>query len=463
MNTFELLPTEENLIKALKENLLKRNHQIVHFYNLLQAQETSATIAIDGRWGSGKTFFVKQTMLVINAKNPMSMLGEGEDENEEKKAQITCFLPFKHNEEDNDNYDLAIYYDAWENDNDTEPIMSLIYEISKQLGTLYVFDEDTNVFKTAGAILDIIKGKNVNGIIDNLKCDNPLSRFKEQKELDEKMKTFFTDVLAERGNRLVIFIDELDRCKPSFAVHLLEQIKHYLCDERIIFVFSVNLQELQHTIKHYYGDSFDACRYLDRFFDLRIELPPADKRGLYDKIGLNDSYALEKVTQRFINIYNMELREITRFYRQVRTAVYNPTHTESGWDFSFSEGKGHKFMLMCLVPVVVGLKMVDISLYYQFISGSNGKPLIAMFNTEEFIDWFIARLLNKDESFEKEAGKRQVSPEEKIMEMYNAIFGNDYSSYKYREVVGEYEFDAGSKQYLISAASMLSDYVDYDI
>ena len=61
---------------------------------------------------------------------------------------------------------------------------------------------------------------------------------------------------------MLFFIDELDRCKPSFAVHLLEQLKHYISDERITFVFSVNLEQLQHTIKHYYGINFDSGRYL---------------------------------------------------------------------------------------------------------------------------------------------------------------------------------------------------------
>lgn len=82
--------------------------------------------------------------------------------------------------------------------------------------------------------------------------------------------------MVERGNRLIVFIDELDRCKPSFAVQLLEQLKRYIFDERITFVFSDNLEQLQYTIKHYYGESVDSCRYLDRFFDLRILLPSAN-------------------------------------------------------------------------------------------------------------------------------------------------------------------------------------------
>ena len=88
-----------------------------------------------------------------------------------------------------------------------------------------------------------------------------------------KINEFFSAIFKEQGNRLVIFIDELDRCKPDFAVKLLERIKHYFVNPDITFVFSINSMELQHTIKQYYGSEFDACKYLDRFFDLRIVLP----------------------------------------------------------------------------------------------------------------------------------------------------------------------------------------------
>lgn len=322
MNSYELVPTEENLVQALSKDLLKRNKDLVRFYDLLLAQEGACAIAIDGRWGSGKTFFVKQSELLINAKNPMS------DMDEEKKSNILYALPFpKQQEEVPENYDVAIYYDAWENDNDTDPVLSLVYEIIKQLGMEYVFENSSNVFKLAGSILEALKGRNINGIIENLKSENPITKIKEEKEVRENIKSFFSELLLERGNRLVVFIDELDRCKPSYAVQLLERVKHYLCDERITFVFSVNLGELQHTIKHYYGNTFDACRYLDRFFDMRISLPPADKTAFYREMGLDSSYILEKVCRRVIDIYNMELREASRFYRQVRTAAYEPTHS----------------------------------------------------------------------------------------------------------------------------------------
>lgn len=72
MRNLEIMPTEENLLEAIKENILKRNDALVYFYKLLLAQDNGTIIAIDGRWGSGKTFFVKQEMMIINAMNPRS-------------------------------------------------------------------------------------------------------------------------------------------------------------------------------------------------------------------------------------------------------------------------------------------------------------------------------------------------------------------------------------------------------
>ena len=125
MNSLELIPTEDNLIQALNDDILQRNKDLIYFYDLLLAQETASAIAIDGRWGSGKTFFVKQSVLLINARNPMSKMDENIRNN------ITYRIPFKmRGDEDNiENYDLAVYYDAWENDNDTDPVLSIIYEI----------------------------------------------------------------------------------------------------------------------------------------------------------------------------------------------------------------------------------------------------------------------------------------------------------------------------------------------
>lgn len=377
--------------------------------------------------------------------------------------EIKGFLEHYYDIDMPENYDVAVYYDAWENDNGTDPVLSLVYEIIKQLGINYAFDDNSNAFKLAGSVLEALTGRNINGIIENLKSDNPLTKIKEEKDLHENIKNFFTELLVERGNRLVVFIDELDRCKPSYAVQLLERIKHYLYDDRITFVFSVNLGELQHTIKHYYGNTFDACRYLDRFFDMRISLPPADKTAFYREMGLESSYVLEKICRKVIDTYNMELREATRFYRQVKTAAYEPTHESRKFDFSFSDEKGRQLLLMYVVPILVGLKIVDISLYNQFVCGKSSKPLMDIYKDSDKGEWLATRLLNRNEAFEVEEGKSVVTVEQKIQQLYDAIFVTEYTGNVYHTILGEYEFDDNSKNFVKSVESMLSVYADYNI
>ena len=452
MKRYEMLPTEENLIETLYNDTINRNKDIVYFYDILQAQESASAIAIDGRWGSGKTFFVRQTKMVINALNPSSTIDE------ETKAKATVRLPFSKNDEENENYSIAVYYDAWENDNDTEPVLSLIYEITKQLSVDFSLS-DISVVKTAGAIIEAISGHNINGIKDALTSEDPFKKFKEEKDVEQKIKDFFASILVERGNRLIIFIDELDRCKPTFAVHLLEQIKHYIFDDRITFVFSINLEQLQHTIKQYYGADFDSCRYLDRFFDLRISMPPANMEKFYSEIGLESRYYVDIVTKRIINMYNFELREITRFYSQIKAAVYEPTHDSEKYDFMFPDGKGRQIILIYIVPLLIGLKIADISKYDQFINGHNSEPL------KELLDFdndnrLLENMLNRDESFTKEEGKTLITTDEMIDKFYNAIFVDQYDGRKYNTTLGQYEFTKESKGFAISASSMLSRFAE---
>ena len=172
MKYYEILHTESNLIDMLYRNKINRNKDIAYFYEILEAQELASALAIDGKWGSGKTFFVRQTQMLINALNPFSNM----EKKDKVKDSLSRFLP-EHNEE---NCSVATYYDAWNNDNDTEPILSLIYEITKQLSVEFSLS-DKGIVKAAGAIVEAISGHNVNGIRDVLSSDDPFTVFREQK------------------------------------------------------------------------------------------------------------------------------------------------------------------------------------------------------------------------------------------------------------------------------------------
>lgn len=452
MKKYELQPTRENLIKTLCNDTLNRNKDLVYFYNILTNQEQSCTIALDGKWGSGKTFFVRQSDIIIDACNPQSCIDT------ELRETILTKLSLSDNNEKGENSIISVYYDAWVNDNDTEPIFSLIYEITKQICIDFSISEN-NLFKLAGNILSAISGYNLNEILKTLNSVDPFTLFKKQKNIESDIQLFFTELLAERGNRLVIFIDELDRCKPSFAVHLLEQLKHYISDERITYVFSVNLEQLQHTIKHYYGINFDSGRYLDRFFDLRVSIPSVDMEDLYNDLGINDQYYIDIIIRRVIKILNLELREISKFYSQIRVAIKKYLDGYIVIDTTFADGKGRNFIFLCIVPLLIGLKIVDNSKYYEFISGHNSEPLVRLLLMErEFRPFNIMK--NSNESFESLPACIHITIEELVNRVYNAIFVHEYTSVGEIITLGECQFSMESKLFAIKVSSMMSNFAD---
>lgn len=449
MKKNELLPTEENLINTLTKDEIGRNKDIEYFLNILKCQESSCALALNGRWGTGKTFFVRQTGMYINASNFQSNMSD------EKKNIIKNALTIK----DYPNDIFAIYYDAWKNDNDTDPIFSLICEIIKQVDEdFYIEKFDVSDFITLSvSILDAIVGTNFKGLTDLKKPEDAFGKFLNQKDTEKLISEFFSKLLPERGNRLVIFVDELDRCKPTYSIRLLEQIKHYMMDDRITFVFSVNFEQLQHTIKCYYGAEFDASRYLDRFFDLRMELPPIDMDNYYEKIGLNQSYSIEIVIKQIIKNYNFGLREIGRFIPQVKTAVYSIL--DNSHNFSFPDGHGREFMMIYIVPLMIGLRIVSISAYNDFIEGKNSKPLQDLLSISR-LKPRLRYLLNDGETLESDMEKEYVSTQEIIDRLYDAIFKKQYSYNDYHTILGMYEFGKGSKQFAIEVSTMMSPYAE---
>ena len=206
---------------------------------------------------------------------------------------------------------LCVYYDAWENDNDEDPVLSLVYSILQDVDVESPFEKESGIFDKGAAIAECLSGRNITAVVDSLKSKDALADLRKKKQIQSEVKGFFDELLVERANRLVIIVDELDRCKPEYAVRLLERVKHYFADDRISFVFSTNIKELQHTISNFYGEGFDAVRYFDRFFDLRITLPPVDMDSYLRSISFNNRYVVDMVCYELIEQYALSLREFS--------------------------------------------------------------------------------------------------------------------------------------------------------
>lgn len=308
MKYYNKQPTLENVIQSIIDNNFGRNKTVMKFVQrinqIISCDEitNSFSISLDGEWGAGKTFFVKQVMLALILKSnciDTKFYSHLKIDEETKNKLLDSLNQAEQAVSLNDQGILTtqekltlpvipIYYDAWKYDNTNEPVLSLINEMVNSINSLKGLHGKSDVKEGLSGILsgllrtvnmsytinnNIAVGIDGNGLADSLSAfknfERPdyLSMFSEEDEIHTAIKKLFEKLMGKEKNKLVIFIDELDRCKPSYAVTLLERIKHFFDNENIIFVFSTNLKQLSNTVKNAYGMYFDSDRYLDRFFD----------------------------------------------------------------------------------------------------------------------------------------------------------------------------------------------------
>ena len=239
----------------------------------------AVVLNLDARWGEGKTFMLERMQKTFAAEN---------------KAVVTI--------------------NAWESDYGDDPLPALAGPIlrcliEKQLGGLEKEETDTKrkTFKQVTAKLAVAAGKS--GLKKTLSfafgddgtneliaiasdaaeagteqlIEEAAARLLVQDQAATKAISDFKKEIAARlaelkpineGSpiRLIVLLDELDRCRPDYAVAMLERVKHLFDIEGLAFVIATDTTQLRASIKGVYGAEFDAQTYLRRFFPLTYRL-----------------------------------------------------------------------------------------------------------------------------------------------------------------------------------------------
>jgi len=248
---------------------LERYESATLLTQLVERVDSPLVLSIDARWGDGKTTFVRMWQHFLATHGIRSL-----------------------------------YFNAWDSDYSSDPLISFIGEMGTQLADGKEMKKSTRLrkawksVKEAGALLlkraipvgfkvstagllelddfteqswaemvaDLAKEK-----IDNYEADkSTVGEFKAR--LQEFVHELSSQV--KLGNRpVVFFVDELDRCRPTFAIELLERIKHFFDVEGLMFVLSLDKEQLGHSIRAVYGSGIDVDGYLRRFIDVEYRLP----------------------------------------------------------------------------------------------------------------------------------------------------------------------------------------------
>ena len=200
----------------------------------------------------------------------------------------------------------------------------------------------------------------------------------------------------------VVMIDELDRCRPSYAVELLEVTKHLFSVNHIVFVIAINRQELAHSIKALYGEGFDAEDYLRRFFDVDFRLPEPGREAF-----INDLFRSTKIADYFMRAeeqekkwaYAYEGRRLLLAFsetfnlslRQIQQAVHRVGLVFS----SLSDNREPSFLATMAAVLLRTIKpqiyhefthgrVSDLEVSQEVFAGSEGKKLQRSFAGQRF-------------------------------------------------------------------------------
>ncbi|MDN3576282.1 P-loop NTPase fold protein [Chitinimonas viridis] len=275
--------------------------------NALEAEEgtraaldVTQTIAVNAPWGKGKSFFLAGLVVHLRKSHPV------------------------------------ITFDAWETDFAGNPIAAFCFELVEQLSKMSVVDKEL-IEETKVAIRDMFFHYSkyiVGGVANSLlkacvpggseviegfkggfeKASEELilseksyvevqeaeyisvkNSIRETKKALEKIVERIRCNDSDFGLPLYIVIDELDRCRPIYAIELLEHVKHTFAVKGVFFVFGTNLDALSHSARAVYGSSFDGREYLNRFFSLEYQLPVTSNQEFVRGIFEQNKALLDKV------------------------------------------------------------------------------------------------------------------------------------------------------------------------
>lgn len=407
-------PSDQAIFDIISHDTMKRNDDACSFVELLDMSDDFSAIALNGAWGSGKTFFIKQAKILIDYLDGSSSMSI---------AQRSHLTEMRDHDSGNlqrlieSSHLSALYFDAWLYDDAQDPLRSLLYFMATSYSKDYA--TDTKPFsEKIGAIINMLNfwtNGDATQLFDAFTKSTAIQDIYDMEELKSRLKSALEDIIID-GNRLVVFVDELDRCTPTYAVKMLERIKHFFNSPNVLFVFSVNMEQLAATIKKSYGADFDSSGYLNKFFDFIVDVPPVSINKYLSHCGSNDSsYYLDIYYRSIINNMHMSMREISKYLDSLRV-IYDYLRrrlTSNSFDKHFIISE----FLFC--PLILALKTADTSNYQRFIDGNSPELLWTFVNgCDPIKDYVIGCFFTGSNTRTPEQYKQAM------LEFYTAVFKN---------------------------------------
>ena len=354
---------------------LDRGDQAKALEEILKIVKGPFTLAVDAPWGEGKTTFLRMSQVHLRQEEF-----------------------------------LVVDFNAWETDFSDDPFIALTTEIIEQIesiirqgketsrGERFVRDiqeaidslrerstsvaisrlitAGTKLLSLATLGIDLSGFVEANSITNERIAELKFKAYSEQKDLMKR----FVKILSKLGilakqhtNRpLVVVIDELDRCRPTYAIELLETIKHLFSVDGVVFVLGLNRSELAHSVRAVYGDRFGAEKYLSRLIDIDLNLPRPDIARFVDSTIEYCDIATSLATNQTRNVryeYDDAKSVIKKLLASSELSIRDIAQAIHHLGLVLASLPPRFYPLMQLTVVLLVLRSLDRSLYNLFVRG----------------------------------------------------------------------------------------------
>lgn len=360
--------------------------QLIKLVENISDNKSSASFAINGAWGCGKSFVLEMF----------------QEQLEKIQSEETS----------NDKY-FVIRYDSWKFDYYEEPLVAIVASM------ISIIEEKTKLFpdsKEKGELLGMLKAVGITllsignsalkekiGIDFKEAYETVCSSKKEAAVKYENQHSYdayfslnkviekLVNLLQELANEytIVFLVDELDRCLPEYAVKVLERL-HHLTEgkENIITIISIDKQQLMASVKNTFGFE-NPEKYLEKFISFEVKLNNgevseticdkyADYIALFDKDIIKFDDPLEECIQAIFKGIDIRTQE-----QLVKKAML-------AHQLLYSDKKDYSFLCMELILAVMicvhhdtscfSDMPIDIRTFDNIFITTGAKP--------EFVDFF---------------------------------------------------------------------------
>lgn len=302
-------------------DIFKRKSYGEALLNLIKNTEDELVLALDAPWGEGKSTFIKmwQGLLLENNVSHIYFDAFEHDYHSDPFISISSHIYSLIDQSDEDNHS--------EFKEKATSAIKLFGRAGLRIGikALTAGLLDDSVLENTGNVKDA--SKEASDLVDGY-ISSQIGKADEERETIAKFKKYLSNLAESIGSdgKVIFIIDELDRCKPKYALALLESIKHLFSVPNITFLLVTNREQLEESVRCEYGREVKASEYLQKFVSIWTTLPkPNNAHASVPKLYLQNcltrmeytsSTRTQQTTIEFFeylaSYYNLSLRDIEK-------------------------------------------------------------------------------------------------------------------------------------------------------